>query len=462
MGCVSDAKNDPWRLERFVAAQDRGGTYRHVVAELRAGAKVSHWMWFVFPQVAGLGMSAMSREFAVASRDEARAYLAHPVLGPRLRECARIVADTEGRTARSDVRLCGRREAPLVDDAVRRRGRARRGRGRSLSARCSRSTSTACPTRRRWPACRARHLPATASPDVQAKVAVPELAASVRANASSEGGGSLPALGAQAVAAGSGSPGRGRWCRSPRPRPHRARSASPSPRPPAGGQHVAQRQRRRQRRLQAERRDHDDPGGARREVGVVGRPDPAVHVPAAPDGDRGQMPAPPSFGHRVHQADTGRGVEDGQLTGKQSTAISFVGVTGQSRCGSRDSITAIRSGSGTCPRRARTCRSCAAARPGARPGQVRLEVGGELGPVDHRHQLPGLPRRIDLARVQLLKRQAAAELRGHVRPAEVPMTTSAAAHVLPGSASPRAGPSSTRSPRPRPRQVPAHAVRHSR
>jgi uncharacterized protein (DUF1810 family) len=96
---VSDAKNDPWRLERFVAAQDRGGSYRSAVAELRAGGKASHWMWFVFPQVAGLGMSAMSREFAVASRDEARAYLAHPVLGPRLRECARIVADTEGRTA---------------------------------------------------------------------------------------------------------------------------------------------------------------------------------------------------------------------------------------------------------------------------------------------------------------------------------------------------------------------------
>jgi uncharacterized protein (DUF1810 family) len=99
MECVSDSRNDPWRLERFVAAQDRGGTYRSAVAELRAGAKVSHWMWFVFPQVAGLGMSAMSREYAISSADEARAYLAHPVLGPRLRECARIVAGTEGRTA---------------------------------------------------------------------------------------------------------------------------------------------------------------------------------------------------------------------------------------------------------------------------------------------------------------------------------------------------------------------------
>jgi uncharacterized protein (DUF1810 family) len=96
---VSDAKNDPWRLERFVAAQERGGTYQRAVAELRAGAKVSHWMWFVFPQVAGLGMSAMSREFAISGTDEARAYLAHPELGPRLRECARVVADTENRTA---------------------------------------------------------------------------------------------------------------------------------------------------------------------------------------------------------------------------------------------------------------------------------------------------------------------------------------------------------------------------
>jgi uncharacterized protein (DUF1810 family) len=86
-------------LGRFVAAQDRGGTYDRAVAELRAGAKVSHWMWFVFPQIAGLGRSAMSREFAVSSVGEARAYLAHPVLGPRLRACARIVADTEGRSA---------------------------------------------------------------------------------------------------------------------------------------------------------------------------------------------------------------------------------------------------------------------------------------------------------------------------------------------------------------------------
>ena len=91
--------DDPWRLDRFTAAQDRNGSYQRAVAELRAGAKVSHWMWFVFPQVAGLGMSAMSRQYAISGAAEARAYLAHPVLGPRLRDCAEIVAGTEGRSA---------------------------------------------------------------------------------------------------------------------------------------------------------------------------------------------------------------------------------------------------------------------------------------------------------------------------------------------------------------------------
>jgi uncharacterized protein (DUF1810 family) len=91
--------DDPYRLERFVAAQDQGGSYEHALAELRAGAKASHWMWYVFPQVAGLGTSAMAREFAISSVAEARAYLAHPVLGPRLRECTRVVAETEGRPA---------------------------------------------------------------------------------------------------------------------------------------------------------------------------------------------------------------------------------------------------------------------------------------------------------------------------------------------------------------------------
>jgi uncharacterized protein (DUF1810 family) len=98
-GRVSDAPSDPWRLERFVAAQDRYATYDRALAELRAGAKTSHWMWFIFPQLAGLGSSSMAREYAITSLDEARAYLAHPVLGPRLRECARLVADTAGSSA---------------------------------------------------------------------------------------------------------------------------------------------------------------------------------------------------------------------------------------------------------------------------------------------------------------------------------------------------------------------------
>ena len=96
---VSGTSGDPWRLERFVTAQDRGGTYQRAVAELRAGEKASHWMWFIFPQVAGLGLSEMARRYAIESVAEARAYLAHAVLGPRLRECAAVVAGTEGRSA---------------------------------------------------------------------------------------------------------------------------------------------------------------------------------------------------------------------------------------------------------------------------------------------------------------------------------------------------------------------------
>jgi uncharacterized protein (DUF1810 family) len=80
-------------LERFVLAQEDAGTYQRAVAELRAGRKRSHWMWFVFPQIAGLGESAMSRRYAIASIDEARAYLEHPLLGARLLECARIVSE---------------------------------------------------------------------------------------------------------------------------------------------------------------------------------------------------------------------------------------------------------------------------------------------------------------------------------------------------------------------------------
>ena len=91
--------DDPYDLGRFVTAQDAGGTYGHATAELRRGRKTSHWMWFVFPQIAGLGQSPTSRRFAISSLGEACAYLAHPVLGPRLIECADIVAQTPGRTA---------------------------------------------------------------------------------------------------------------------------------------------------------------------------------------------------------------------------------------------------------------------------------------------------------------------------------------------------------------------------
>jgi uncharacterized protein (DUF1810 family) len=83
--------SDAHELQRFVDAQAQGGTYAAALAQLRAGRKTSHWMWFVFPQIAGLGQSPISRRFAISSLDEARAYLAHPVLGSRLTECARAL-----------------------------------------------------------------------------------------------------------------------------------------------------------------------------------------------------------------------------------------------------------------------------------------------------------------------------------------------------------------------------------
>jgi uncharacterized protein (DUF1810 family) len=91
--------DDPYDLQRFLAAQDAGGTYQRAAAELRNGRKVSHWMWFVFPQIAGLGYSPASQTYAISGLEEARAYLAHPVLGARLIECAAILADLAGRTA---------------------------------------------------------------------------------------------------------------------------------------------------------------------------------------------------------------------------------------------------------------------------------------------------------------------------------------------------------------------------
>lgn len=88
---------DPHRLQRFVDAQDRDAIFERARAELGAGRKRSHWMWFVFPQIEGLGSSPMAEKYAIQSLDEARAYLAHPLLGPRLRELTRIVNSLEGR-----------------------------------------------------------------------------------------------------------------------------------------------------------------------------------------------------------------------------------------------------------------------------------------------------------------------------------------------------------------------------
>jgi uncharacterized protein (DUF1810 family) len=86
-------------LEHFVRAQDSSGTYQRAVAELRNGRKTSHWMWFIFPQIAGLGRSAMAQAYAISDLSEAQAYLAHPVLGRRLIECAEIVVSHQGLSA---------------------------------------------------------------------------------------------------------------------------------------------------------------------------------------------------------------------------------------------------------------------------------------------------------------------------------------------------------------------------
>ncbi len=87
---------DPYHLRRFVEAQEP--VYAAVVAELRKGSKHSHWMWFIFPQIAGLGFSVMAQRFAIRSREEALAYLAHDVLGTRLLECTRLVLDVKGKS----------------------------------------------------------------------------------------------------------------------------------------------------------------------------------------------------------------------------------------------------------------------------------------------------------------------------------------------------------------------------
>jgi uncharacterized protein (DUF1810 family) len=88
--------SDPFDLQRFVDAQAR--VYHAVLGELRAGRKRSHWIWFIFPQVAGLGSSSTAARYAISSLDEARAYLGHELLGPRLHECARLVNAVQGRS----------------------------------------------------------------------------------------------------------------------------------------------------------------------------------------------------------------------------------------------------------------------------------------------------------------------------------------------------------------------------
>lgn len=88
---------DPHDLNRFLEAQE--GCYAEALAELKNGRKRSHWMWYIFPQFTGLGMSPTSQRYAIKSIEEAKEYLSHPVLGPRLQECAEAVLRTEGRTA---------------------------------------------------------------------------------------------------------------------------------------------------------------------------------------------------------------------------------------------------------------------------------------------------------------------------------------------------------------------------
>ena len=107
--------SDPFDLQRFVDAQEAGGTYRQALAELRAGAKRSHWMWFVLPQVAGLGRSATAQRYAISGAAEARAYLAHPVLGPRLLESARALT---GLDTTDPVRVLGSVDAQKLQSSM--------------------------------------------------------------------------------------------------------------------------------------------------------------------------------------------------------------------------------------------------------------------------------------------------------------------------------------------------------
>ena len=116
--------SDPFDLVRFVRAQEAG--YDRAIAELRTGSKRTHWMWYIFPQLAGIGRSAMARRYAISGLPEAQAYLHHDVLGPRLIECATAVRDLEGRSAHEifgapddlKLRSCATLFAPISADPV--------------------------------------------------------------------------------------------------------------------------------------------------------------------------------------------------------------------------------------------------------------------------------------------------------------------------------------------------------
>ena len=98
MPATTESRGDPYELSRFVDAQ--AGDYDTALAEIKAGRKRSHWIWYIFPQIDGLAVSSTSRRYSIKSLDEARAYLEHPILGPRLLECAAAAVRVEGRSAR--------------------------------------------------------------------------------------------------------------------------------------------------------------------------------------------------------------------------------------------------------------------------------------------------------------------------------------------------------------------------
>ena len=100
MGKTASESDDPYDLNRFISAQE--GIYERALAELRDGLKRSHWMWYIFPQIEGLGHSPTTRLYSIKSLEEARQYLAHPVLGTRLRSCSEAVLAVQGRSA-SDI-----------------------------------------------------------------------------------------------------------------------------------------------------------------------------------------------------------------------------------------------------------------------------------------------------------------------------------------------------------------------